>query len=516
MVDEKDFFREATLRICGSLEIEKALWDCLMYIRHHIPADLIFMNVYNPGTGVSEILARADLQSGRLVSLKLTVPQVTRRIIDDIIKNADRKPRIIVADRVSAHPVMELLSSMIDNPNASFMAIGPKPEWNLFGGISIVNHAGEKYTDEHVRLFSLLNEPFAIAFSNYIRYREVLRLKEILADDNRYLQDELRQQTGEEIVGSNFGLKQVMEMVRQVAPLTSPVLLLGDTGTGKEVIATAIHNLSPRRNGPFIKVNCGAIPESLMDSELFGHEKGAFTGALFQKRGRFERAEGGTIFLDEIGELTPGAQVRLLRVIQEKEIERVGGTVVLPVDIRVIAATHRNLEVMLAEGKFREDLYFRLKVFPVVIPPLRERRADIPAMLQHFMMKKAREMGLVEIPTLAAGVTDKLMNYSWPGNVRELQNAVERALILSQGKPLIFDDIGEPAQKKVSMMFPINNGDASGLDQAISQHIMQALETAGGRVGGEKGAAKLLKMNPSTLRTKMRKLGVPFGRMCAK
>lgn len=153
----------------------------------------------------------------------------------------------------------------------------------------------------------------------------MLRLKDILADDNRYLQDELRQQTGEEIVGSNFGLKQVMEMVRQVSPLNSPVLLLGDTGTGKEVIATAIHNLSPRRNGPFIKVNCGAIPESLMDSELFGHEKGAFTGALFQKRGRFERADGGTIFLDEIGELTPGAQIRLLRVIQEKEIERVGG-----------------------------------------------------------------------------------------------------------------------------------------------------------------------------------------------
>jgi len=512
MVDEKVFFREATLRICGSLEIEKALWDCLIYIRDYIPADMIFMNVYDPGTGISETLAKADLQGGQIVSLKRTVPQAARRVIDDILKNADRAPHIIVADRVSGHPLLGPMSSIAGNPDAAFMAIGPKPEWNLFGGIFIGNHAGEKYTDEHVRLFSLLDEPFAIAFSNYVRYREVLRLKEILADDNRYLQDELQQHAGDEIVGANFGLKQVMEMVSQVAPLTSPVLLLGETGAGKEIIATAIHNLSPRRNGPYIKVNCGAIPESLMDSELFGHEKGAFTGALFQKRGRFERAHGGTIFLDEIGELTPGAQIRLLRVIQEKEIERVGGTETLQVDIRVIAATHRNLEEMLAEGTFREDLYFRLRVFPIVIPPLRNRRADIPALVQHFMTRKAREMGLVESPVLAPGSIDRLMHYHWPGNVRELQNAVERALILNRGNPLTFDDLGETA-KNPAPDAPLPGGrGGDSLDQAVSRYIRQALETTGGRVGGEKGAANLLKMNPSTLRTKMRKLGIPFGR----
>jgi transcriptional regulator with GAF, ATPase, and Fis domain len=512
MVDEKDFFREATLRICGSLEIEKALWNCLMYIRQYIPADMIFMIVYDPGTGSGDVFVRADLQSGQLVSIKVMVPKEVQNSIDDIIRNADRIPPIIVSDHVSEHPILRLISPIAENPNAAFMAIGPKPEWNLFGGICIGNHAGVKYTDEHVQLFSLLNEPFAIAFSNYIRYREVLRLKDILADDNRYLQDELRQQIGEEIVGANFGLKQVMEMVRQVAPLTSPVLLLGDTGTGKEVIATAIHNLSLRRNGPFIKVNCGAIPESLMDSELFGHEKGAFTGALFQKRGRFERAHGGTIFLDEIGELTPGAQIRMLRVIQEKEIERVGGTETHQVDIRVIAATHRNLEVMLTEGKFREDLYFRLKVFPVLIPPLRKRRADIPALVQHFMMKKARELGLVEIPTLAVGVIDKLMNYSWPGNVRELQNAVERALILSKGVPLVFDDIGDTVLNTSTTMPPVNNIEMSALDHVVSNHIRRTLDATGGQVDGKEGAAKLLKMNSSTLRSKMRKLGIPFGR----
>jgi transcriptional regulator with GAF, ATPase, and Fis domain len=249
-----------------------------------------------------------------------------------------------------------------------------------------------------------------------------------------------------------------------------------------------------------------------MDSELFGHEKGAFTGALFQKRGRFERAHGGTIFLDEIGELTPGAQIRLLRVIQEKEIERVGGAEVLPVDIRVIAATHRNLEAMLANGKFREDLYFRLKVFPVLIPTLRERLADIPALVQHFMTKRAREMGLVEVPTLAPGAIDKLMNYSWPGNVRELHNAVERTLILSRGKPLVFDDIGDAVLRMAITTPPVNNEEMSTLDNVISNHIIHALKAAGGRVGGEEGAAKLLEMNPSTLRTKMKKIGIPFGR----
>ena len=214
----------------------------------------------------------------------------------------------------------------------------------------------------------------------------------MLADDNRYLYDELRSVSGDEIIGSDFGLKTVMEMVRQVAPLDSPVLLLGETGTGKEVIANAIHYSSPRKDGPFIKVNCGAIPETLLDSELFGHEKGAFTGAISQKRGRFERADKGTIFLDEIGELPLQAQVRLLSVLQTREIERVGGTSPIPVDIRIISATHRDLEEMIASRRFREDLWFRLNVFPITIPPLRQRREDIPALLHHLMERKSREL----------------------------------------------------------------------------------------------------------------------------
>ena len=241
---------------------------------------------------------------------------------------------------------------------------------------------------------SLLNEPFAIAFSNTLKHQEVLRLKDLLADDNRYLHRELLHLSGEEIVGADFGLKRVIEMVRQVAPLNSPVLLLGETGVGKDVIANAIHYSSPRKDGPLVKVNCGAIPETLLDSELFGHEKGAFTGAISQKRGRFERANQGTIFLDEIGELPSPAQVRMLRVLQYKEIERVGGTNPIPVDIRLIAATNRNLEEMVKTKQFREDLWFRLNVFPIHIPPLRERKEDIPALVRHFVKRKSRELKL--------------------------------------------------------------------------------------------------------------------------
>jgi len=512
LIDESVFFREVTLRLCGSLEIEKALWDCFMYIRDYIPADIIVFSVYEPEQGITEIIAQADVCGGELTSIKTVVPADMRQLIEEMF-NTQSTPPVLIAVRISDHPILGPLFKNVDQPDGALMAIGPKPEWNLFGGIIIVNYRGEKFTEEQVRLFTLLNEPFAIALSNYLRFREVLRLKEILADDNRYFQEELRQQVGAEIVGEHFGLKLVMEMVDQVAPLASPVLLLGETGVGKEVIATAIHNLSPRKKGPFIKVNCGAIPESLMDSELFGHEKGAFTGALLKKRGRFERAHGGTIFLDEIGELTPGAQIRLLRVIQEKEIERVGGTETVPVDIRVIAATHRDLETMMAEGRFREDLYFRLRVFPIIIPPLRDRRMDIPALVQHFIMKKVREMGLTEIPSLAPGAMDKLRSYHWPGNVRELQNAIERALILSRGNPLIFDDFGQMNRRiSADNISPVDDDNSLGLERTVSNQIIKALNMTGGRIEGEYGAAKLLQMNPSTLRSKMRKLGISFGR----
>jgi transcriptional regulator with GAF, ATPase, and Fis domain len=340
-----------------------------------------------------------------------------------------------------------------------------------------------------------------------------VKYRDTLIDDNRFLKRELLSQAGEEIVGGNSGLRNVMEMVRQVAPLNNTVLLMGETGTGKEVIANAIHFASPRKDGPFIKVNCGAIPAELVDSELFGHERGAFTGAIAEKRGRFERADGGTIFLDEIGELPPQAQVRLLRVLQNREIERVGGTRPIPVDIRVIAATHRNLESMVSENRFREDLWFRLNVFPIILPPLRQRKEDIPTLARHFIAQKSREMGIATPPVIAPGALDRLMHYNWPGNVREMENLVEREIIRNRGGQLMFDTLhaeavvkGHPAQEAGGAALPLK------LDEAMAMHISRVLKMAEGKVNGAGGAAEILGINANTLRGRMRKLGMRFGR----
>jgi transcriptional regulator with PAS, ATPase and Fis domain len=277
------------------------------------------------------------------------------------------------------------------------------------------------------------------------------------------------------------------------------------------VIANSIHYSSSRSNGPFVSVNCGAIPDTLIDSELFGYEKGAFTGALSQKRGRFERADKGTIFLDEIGELPPQAQVRLLRVLQTKEIERVGGVKTIPLDIRIIAATNRNLEEMVKLQQFREDLWFRLNVFPIWIPPLRERRSDIPALIQHFINLKSRELKLPALPTVSPGASDLMMDYQWPGNVRELQNVIERALILNPSGPLTFEHLNLKQSEK--MTEPGNSSqETDNLEEAISRHIRRVLIKTRGKVNGTDGAAALLEINPSTLRNRMKKLGIDYGR----
>lgn len=302
-----------------------------------------------------------------------------------------------------------------------------------------------------------------------------------------------------------------MTLVRQVAAINSPVLLMGETGVGKDVIANAIHQLSPRRKKPFITVNCGSIPENLIDSELFGHEKGAFTGALSQKRARFERADKGTIFLDEIGELPPQAQVRLLRVLQDKVIERVGAASPVQLDIRIVAATNRDLEKMVRQGEFREDLWFRLNVFPITIPPLRQRLYDIPALVDYFIQQKSKDLNLPRIPKLAFGALEGLTDYRWPGNVRELQNIVERALILNPRGPVSFDHL----DYKPSCKSPVEAQTGQGpyrLDDVVTAHINKMLVKTGGKVHGPDGAARLLGVNASTLRNKMNKLGIQYGR----
>ncbi len=509
IADENEFFRELTLRICGTLDLEKALWQCFLYVSTIMPADDLDLITYDPALGTIDVVTTANASGGLTRTDKTHLPPELRQEIEE----AYRHPRVRVADNVFDDPILGRIARNVGWGLCSMMLGRLIIDGKYIGALGVRSAGTGRYNEDHVRLWSLVNEPAAIALANSRRLREVIDLKDMLADDNRYLRDELRKNSVE-IVGADFGLKDVMEDVRKVAPLSSPVLLIGETGTGKEVIANAIHNLSPRYNGPFVKVNCGAIPESLIDSELFGHEKGAFTGALARKRGRFERAHGGTIFLDEISELPPHAQVRLLRVLQEKEIERVGGTEPVKVDIRIISATNRNLEKMVEQGDFRGDLYFRIKVFPIDVPPLRTRKNDIPALVQHFLRKKSREMVRHTVPVLAPGAIDALMMYDWPGNVREVENAVERALILSDGKPLKFDGLLGVSKSGRGIAAPVLGADLSvvALRDVEADHIRRVLETAGGKIEGQGGAADILGMNPGTLRHRMRKLGIPFGR----
>jgi transcriptional regulator with GAF, ATPase, and Fis domain len=308
-----------------------------------------------------------------------------------------------------------------------------------------------------------------------------------------------------------------MSRVALVARSDMPVLLLGETGTGKEVIARAIHDASPRARGPFIRVNCGAIPSELIDSELFGHERGAFTGATASRRGWFERADEGTLLLDEVGELPLPAQVRLLRVLQEGTFERVGGEKAVAVDVRIIAATHRDLPVLVQNGQFREDLWYRIAGFPIVLPPLRERRADIPALAAHFAERAALRFGLRPVAVTRQDVA-LLQAYDWPGNVRELASVIDRAAILGDGESLeIAKALGAPQSQRreqpaASRLDRALASSLVSLDEAMRNHIERALEHCHGRIEGVNGAAKLLGINPHTLRARMRKLAIEWGR----
>jgi len=386
-------------------------------------------------------------------------------------------------------------------------------------GIAVVALRGrEPPTDATRERFAAVLEPLAAAVANDHRLRELRRLNAAAEADRETLLARLgRRSLTETVVGADQGLSRVMARVAQVAATDATVLILGETGAGKEVIARAIHERSARHTGPFVRVNCGAVPPELIDSELFGHEKGSFTGAMAARRGWFERADGGTLFLDEIGELTPQVQVRLLRVLQDGIVQRLGSEREQSVDVRVIAATHRDLPTLVQDGAFREDLWYRLAVFPLILPPLRERPEDIPLLAAHFVQRAAGRLG-VPTPRLTARDLDRLLAYRWPGNVRELGAVLERAVILGGGARLDLETaLGAGiARKPRAAGAPAHSGTVpSGspaaiapLDQAIAAHIEQALRATGGRVDGPHGAARLLGVNPSTLRAKLRKHGI--------
>jgi formate hydrogenlyase transcriptional activator len=371
-------------------------------------------------------------------------------------------------------------------------------------GTPCLRRRGETYADDEVSFLLHVAHQVAIAVANALDYGEIRRMTHRLAEERIYLHEEVRTERNfEEIVGKSAVLRRALKHAETVAPTDSTVLICGETGTGKELIARAIHNLSPRRSKPFVKLNCAAIPTGLLESELFGHEKGAFTGAIAQRIGRFELANGGTIFLDEVGEIPVDLQTKLLRVLKEREFERLGSSRTLRTDARLIAATNRDLGVLVNEQRFRADLFYRLNVFPIHVPALHERPEDIPLLVRHLVEHYARRMNR-PIETIPSDTMEALMGYRWPGNVRELQNLMERAVILSPG-PGLRVPLGDLDGRAPVGQPP---GKPHTLAEAERSHIVATLTDTKWVIAGARGAAARLGMNRSTLQFRMKKLGI--------
>lgn len=495
MKKDLDFFHQATMRICSSLDIDTVLKKTYDFLQAHIPCDAISVQTYNPGT--QKLSMVAAYYSPHFIHRSSIIPPSMEAVqcIDP-----GRQKVVTRYNHPGEHIVARYVWKGMGEKDMSEMVLSLTIDKTWIGAVSVMVKGFDRYSREHERLLALLHDPFAVAMGNALRHQEVMHLKNLLSDDNQYLNQQLHKISGDEIVGAEFGLKQVMEMVGQVAPLNSQVLLLGETGVGKEVIANAIHFSSPRAKGPLIKVNCGAIPKNLVDSELFGHEKGAFTGAASLKRGRFERADKGTLFLDEIGELPLELQSKLLRVIQDGEFERLGSSRTTKVDVRIIAATNRNLEEEVEKGRFRRDLWYRLNVFPITMPPLRERKEDIPLLADFYINKISRRLGK-QIQVVPQNVMNALLNHHWPGNVRELENVLERAVIDSSSPKLHLADDLDKSYKHLSK-------NLKTLEAVERDYIIRVLEQTHWKISGKNSAAQILGLNRSTLRARMRKLNI--------
>jgi formate hydrogenlyase transcriptional activator len=387
-----------------------------------------------------------------------------------------------------------------------------------FGTLNLASRRTDVFSEPDIELVQQVSAQVAIAVENALAYKQIDALKDKLAEEKLYLEEEIRNAFNfEEIIGESPAIRRVLAQVELVAPAGTTVLIHGETGTGKEVIARAVHNHSPRRERTFVKINCAAIPSGLLEAELFGHERGAFTGALTQKIGRFELADHGTLFLDEVGDIPLELQPKLLRVLQEQEFERLGSNRTLRVDVRVVAATNRDLPKLVAERAFRSDLYYRLNVFPVHVPALRDRREDVPLLVRYFVQKFSRRLNKT-VEYVPAEAMDALVNYAWPGNIRELENLTERAVLLSPGRELRVPlaelksdiNIADGALSLPSLLSSPTSTPlpVTTLEEAERQHILRALRQTEWRIAGPKGAATLLGMKRTTLQARMRKLGI--------
>jgi formate hydrogenlyase transcriptional activator len=435
---------------------------------------------------------------------------------------------VVVRDIDSEFPP-ELYDMTIAEGVKSHCVIPLANRGRALGLLTVARTNDNSFTEEDIEFLSQASGEIAIAIENALAYHEISQLKDKLAQEKLYLEEEIRTEMNfDQIIGSGPALRQVLQLVETVAPSDSTVLLLGETGTGKEMIARAIHEHSRRKDRTFVKLNCAAIPTGLLESELFGHEKGAFTGAISQKLGRLELADQGTLFLDEVGDIPIEIQPKLLRALQEREFERLGSTRTKKVNVRLIAATNRDLEKMIAAGEFRRDLYYRLNVFPIRIPPLRERREDIPLLVSYFVQKSAKQMQK-RIEAISAAVMKGLTAWEWPGNIRELENFIERAVILTRGKsleaplaelhrsktdepthrtePQGHEDITRIVKETINALSSKKNV-ADEHTRKQHEEIVRALTESKGRVAGADGAAARMGMNRTTLLSRMKKLGI--------
>jgi formate hydrogenlyase transcriptional activator len=416
-----------------------------------------------------------------------------------------RTPRLYLEEDLQKLP-LEAREQIKCRGIKTLLACSLISERGPIGDLTVGSRRARAFSQEDCDLVMQLSTQLSLVLDNALAYGRVDALRRKLEDERLYLESEIGSEHNfGDIVGNTGTLRAVLDQIKIAAPTSSTILLHGETGTGKELFARAIHQLSPRRDRTFVKLNCAAIPSGLIESELFGHEKGAFTGALMQKRGRFEVAHQGTLFLDEIGDISLDLQPKLLRALQEQEFERLGSTKTIHVDVRVVAATHRDLAAMIREGRFREDLFYRLNVFPVEIPPLRERREDIPLLVHFFVSRHSRDMRK-NIKSIPKSAMQALTNADWPGNVRELENFVERAVILTQGEEL-YVPVAQLKKPSASPRRDSNEGVRSFRDSE-REAIIDALKASSGKISGPGGAAGILGLNRTTLQNKMNKLGI--------
>lgn len=502
--------------ICRHVEIAESTAAIARLLQEVAPLQRAIVRQIDRQRGVVETWADTALEeSAEAADLRIAVtPDQVRRL-----EGAWRKQRVrCLPPGASREDAAGCLVPADAQSAAVLVGLLTTPR-GFLGALLLVAAPGERFAPDHEALAAMLLEPFNAAVENDQRLREIAALRAAAEADKQSLLNRLgRKEVAASLVGADAGLREVMKRVELVTRSDVTVLLLGETGTGKELIARVIHSHSARAPHAFLRVNCGAIPPDLIDSELFGHERGAFTGASETRPGWFERSDGGTLLLDEVGELPPAAQVRLLRILQDGWLERVGGRQPIHVDVRIVAATHRDLAAMVAEGRFREDLWYRLAVFPIFLPPLRQRREDIPALAVHFAERAAVRFSL---PLVLPSDEDiaLLSAYPWPGNIRELGAVIDRAAILGNGERLeVGPALGLSAHPvpAAGAVAPAGTHQVAAsaqilpLDEAMKRHIETALTVTKGRIEGPRGAAAALKINPHTLRARMRKLGIDW------